>query len=389
MQTQSGPKNASSLAPVPYQDIDQESRLRRGVSGPTRSPSNPTFDPDNLSMSSRTSSPPPSSTSSRRRKRVISVNSDSKTFSLLPQSQSPSLSGAGFFGSSQFSCTTPESSWGRVSSNIFRVKDRSRSPLTPETPWTPRMGSGVRKLEQLPDDGEGQLAQTPDAPNFSPPLPDCYCSEYGATGAQLSNKNSFQTTASNSTLSERTNFKIYGESSPVRPVARALTGEYERSLAPSSSHSGNYNILGESSSENYSLSDSFRPNTGESNANYVVLGPPSSAGSRPATNRGPRRPRFSFSRVTAPRLSYVLGCRHDSRSHPRLVCWDLADTFSREYDQPTIFQPTRKRFFKRHAAQSLPVECGLIDRHVGKRGRQSTALTFTLHVVLSQPPKQY
>jgi len=300
MQTQSGPKNASSLAPVPSQDIDQESWSRRGVSGPTCSPSNLTFDPDNLSMSSRTSSPRPSSRSSRRRKRIISVNSDSKTFSLLPQSQSPSSSGAGFFGSPQLSCTTPESSWGRVSSNIFRLKDRSSSPLTPETPRTPRMGSGVRKLEQLPDDGEGQLAQTPDPPNFSPPLPDCSSSEYGATGAQLSNKNSFQTTASNSTLSERTNFKIYGESSPVRPVARALTGEYERSLAPSSSHSGNYNILGESSSENYSLSDSFRPNTGESNANYVVLGPPSSSGSRPATNRGPRSEYSRESLVVAP-----------------------------------------------------------------------------------------
>ncbi|KAG9252754.1 uncharacterized protein F5Z01DRAFT_181807 [Emericellopsis atlantica] len=299
MQTQSGPKNASSLAPGPTQDIDQESWSRCGVSGPTRSPSNLTFDPDNLSMSSRTSSPRPSSTSSRRRKRVISVNSDTKTFSLLPQSQSPSSSGAGF-SSPQFSCTTPESSWGRVSSNIFRVKDRSSSPLTLQTPWTPRMRSGVRKLEQLPDDGEGQLAQTPDALDYSPPLPDCSSSEYGATGAQLSNKNSFQTTASNSTLSERTNFKIYGESSPVRPVARALTGEYERSLAPTSSHSHNYNILGESSSENYSLSDIVRPNTGESNVNYVVLGPPSSSGSRPATNRGPRSEYSRESLVVAP-----------------------------------------------------------------------------------------
>lgn len=84
-------------------------------------------DDASITSSSRASSPRPPS--SLRSKRVISINPDTKTFSLLPLSGSLT-SRSESLGSSLPQSTTPSGSWGRVSSNAFIIDDRAGSPLS-------------------------------------------------------------------------------------------------------------------------------------------------------------------------------------------------------------------------------------------------------------------
>ena len=313
-----------------FQDSDQEPWPKSGVSdlpGSVQS-SSPNLSVHADSLSVESDLPSPRALSSTRPKRVISINSD-KTFSLVPQSDTSRSSLAGSFGSAQLSSTTPSSSWGRVSSNVFLVEDRSSSPLTPQaerrfsfgspasaspvtalpTPSHPpptsprhaRMRGGLRKVDRTPD-SKGKLpASVPSSPeDVLPPLPEDMGRE-GSQSHQLAQKGSFQASESDSTLSDRTNYKIYGESSPVAPSRRETTVDLEGSIPPSSSHS-NYQILGESSSSsNQSFSDLPRPPTNDSDANYVVYGGPSASCSTLASHRSPTRPEYSQeSLVVAP-----------------------------------------------------------------------------------------
>lgn len=314
-------------------DTAQESWAKSGVSGsmcPISSLTTPSsacsLDNDYATMSSRASSPGPAA--SRRPKRIVSINPDTKTFSLHPQSatESSPSSRAGSFGSPQISSTTPSSSWGRVSSNVFLTDDRSSSPFTPrvdrrlsssstnspsvqQLPLNPvppysgnyRMSGGVRKVDKTPDLKGKQPVNvsesSDDDGDMLPPLAEVTDDSWHATVApQLSAKDSFQTqtSRSGSTFSQRTNYKVYNESSPVRPTTGDMTSEIEDSLPPSSSHSNaNYHILGRSSSENQSVSDLARPPTNESDANYVVFGGPSASCSSLGTHRSRLRSEYS------------------------------------------------------------------------------------------------
>ncbi|KAL6850896.1 hypothetical protein ACO1O0_008022 [Amphichorda felina] len=324
--TDISPLDSPSGPPIEsVQRHDQKSWIKPSVSGlirPFSSLARASPDPDTLSASSRASSPRP--TSSRRPKRAISVNSD-KTFSLIPQSDSASSWRAESVGSPQLSSTTPSSSWGRVSSNIFLIEERSSSPLTPQaerrfsssstpSPVLPPPGSkpiavsrnyrlrgGVREVGKSPDPkGKQPKSEPPSSDDDQSPPPETTCTEDSTAAPQLSTRSSSQTSQSGSTLSNRTNYKIYAESSPIAPAYRESTADIEYSLRPSSSHS-NYQILGETSPSNQSLSDQQRPPTSDSDANYVVHGAPSASCSSLASNRSPLRSEYSReSLVVAP-----------------------------------------------------------------------------------------
>ncbi|KAH6893603.1 hypothetical protein B0T10DRAFT_278046 [Thelonectria olida] len=241
------------------------------------------------SPSSRASSRPPS------RRKIINVHAD-KTFSVHTQELSASTSSRGdSIWSNQQSYTTRTSSYGHQSLGAFSSDDHKEipsSPLTPLTersaskspissvprrgqasprvsPWNYRMIGGVRKVPKTPDLKQ-KLPQTSSAPAqevFLPSLPEIELTNpLDVSSSQLLNeKPSFQSTVSSqskSTISERTNYKIYAQSSPV--AVADLT-----SLPASSIHS-NYELLGPPSSADPSVHDNTRPHTRESDANYVV-----------------------------------------------------------------------------------------------------------------------
>lgn len=262
---------------------------------------------------------PPLRPSSARRK-VINVHSD-KTFSVLPQFDTLS-SKTDSCRSPRPSNTTASSSYGRLSSAAY-TDDRPSSPLTPLTersisssspqlfadsvslsPWNYRMIGGLRKVPKTPTpDPEQRAAPIPSRPVPALSLPHLphladiapLESTPAPVAQPLTAKLSFQSTLSHteSTLSERTNYKVYGQSSPI------ATTELD-SQPPSSSHS-NYHIIGDPSSADASVHDRTRPQTGESEANFVVHGGPSSSTSSLVAVRKRARPAFSReSLVVAP-----------------------------------------------------------------------------------------
>lgn len=250
------------------------------------------------STSSRASSRPSS------RRKVINVHAN-KTFSIHPQDFSASTSSRGdSIWSNQQSYTTRTSSYGRQSLGAFSSDDRQdipSSPLTPlserstsvspissvprrgqssprASPWNYRMIGGVRKVPKTPDlkQKQPQTSLAP-APELTlPSLPEIELTnplDVPSTQS-LNEKPSFQSTISSqskSTVSERTNYKIYAQSSPV--AVADLT-----SLPASSIHS-NYELLGAPSSAEPSVYDNTRPHTRESDNNYVVHGGTSASSS--------------------------------------------------------------------------------------------------------------
>ena len=156
-------------------------------------------------------------------------------------------------------------------------------------------------MDRSPDSNGEQSVSVPPSPDDDlPPLPETTYTEDSGAIFQLSTRSSAQTSRSGSTLSDRTNYKIYAESSPIAPAYRDRATDIDYNLPSSSSHS-NYQILGESSPSNQSLSDQQRPPTNDSNANYVVHGPPSASCSS-STSAG-SRVRSEYSReslVVAP-----------------------------------------------------------------------------------------
>ncbi|KAF7545909.1 hypothetical protein G7Z17_g8811 [Cylindrodendrum hubeiense] len=276
-----------------------------------------------LSPSQRPSSQSSSRPSSARRK-IINVHSD-KTFSVLPQDLSTS-SRTDSIWSPPPSFSTRNSSYGRQSMGTFSDdhQDRPSSPLTPLTersavskspvssstqrvrssprvsPWNYRMIGGVRKVPKTPDLKQKQ-PQLSSAPSSVPPLPSLpeieLTNPIDVPSTRLLNeKLSFQSTVSSqsrSTLSDRTNYKIYGQSSPMAVA--------ELDSLPASSIHSNYELLGGPSSTEPSVHVQTRPHTRESEANYVVHGGPSSASSVVAV-RNRVKPEFSQESLIVPPL---------------------------------------------------------------------------------------
>ena len=266
--------------------------------------------------STRNSSEEPSSPiRPASRRKIINVHAD-KTFSVHPQSRPASLKTEDRSYRSRPSDTTG-SSYGRLSSAAF-TEDRPSSPLTPLTerslrsyspasfdsprssasPWNYRMMGGLRKVRKTPDLKRDQSQSPSPAPTLPlpplPPLPSLPeiappVLASGAASQSLAPKTSFQSAVSSqtdSTLSERTNWKLYGQSSPVN------TTEFES--LPASSIRSNYEVIGEASSSDPSVHNHTRPPTGESEANFVVHhGPASSTSSMVAVKR---RVRSEYSR---------------------------------------------------------------------------------------------
>ncbi|CAG9944541.1 unnamed protein product [Clonostachys rosea f. rosea IK726] len=133
-----------------------------------------------------------------------------------------------------------------------------------------------------------------------PPMPAILPSRRKDADRVIEPKQSFQSIASNSTLSERTNYKVYGQSSPC-PVDRRISYEFEEhgdfadddaSFAPSSRQSlSNYQILAESSDVE-SIREQKRPFTSSSDVNFVRHGRSVSCSSL-IPGRSPLRPEFS------------------------------------------------------------------------------------------------
>ncbi|KAF4467568.1 hypothetical protein FALBO_5547 [Fusarium albosuccineum] len=227
------------------------------------------------------------------RRKVINVHGD-KTFSVHPHEASTS-SRVESLWSLPPSFTTGSSSYGRGSLGAFSEDRPSRpsSPLTPLTersskspivsspprdpsspdnssPWNYRLFGGLRKVPKTPDMKQKQRQSSGPPPELPlPPLPEIEFPDpgVGPSSQLLTEKTSFQSSLSEqtrSTLSEKANYKVYGQSSPV--AVADLT-----SLPPSSIHS-NIELIGDPSSADPSLHNSTRPHTRDSEANYVVHG---------------------------------------------------------------------------------------------------------------------
>jgi hypothetical protein len=308
------------------------------LKGPTRYPSSdfepsqsswtPHYDTDADDQASYASRPPSRGPSASprpaSRKKVIKVNPD-KTFSVQYHNASMS-SRVESLWSLPPSFTTGNTSYGRESIGTQGtigedrqsrpaspltplaerepsspvISSRTQDPSTPDTssPWNYRLFGGLRKVPKTPDVKQKQ-PQTQDAPPELPlptlPEVDLPVPEAGPSSKWLNEKTSFHSSSSDqtrTTVSERTNIKTYGQSSPVN-VADL------RSLPPSSIHS-NIELIGDPSSAEASLYASTRPPTEDSNVNFVTHGSHSASSSIVAV-RHRVQPEFSQeSLVVAP-----------------------------------------------------------------------------------------
>ncbi|XP_044717584.1 serine-rich protein [Hirsutella rhossiliensis] len=245
--------------------------------GQTREPSHlgisrpSTFSDCNVNLQPQQQSPEP--TSFRRRSKFISLYSDKK-FSPLPHSCS--TSSATYSSKSARRSSTVPSSSRDPSASIVLVDDRCSSPLSPlheefsPTPasgrstcaspssWNYRFVGGLRKGHRrapgASQTASASVASPTSRPNVSP----------------LCARDSFQSARSGSTQSERSNYKIYANSSPAPGAAASGTLEEsfctdpEGVYTPNSSHA-NVVVLGDTSS-----SQSVDDQAGESEANYHV-----------------------------------------------------------------------------------------------------------------------
>lgn len=346
-----------------------------------------------------------------RRNRTINLHANNKTFSLAPLSGSLSSRTTGSSYTAPLSLSTTRSSYGRVSSaSAVYTDDRPISPLTsmgdqpgdytrsaespastlpsiPDittaSPWNYRLVGGLRKVSNAPVDehhpetepGPSRVSSNSSSQESLPSLPPLAAgrtpsSSQRHVSASLAPKASFQSSdsyQSDSTVSDRTNYKVYGQSSPAVAAAhhtaeldslpptsshsnvnfrvigqsspagtfRPQTADDVDTIPPSSSHSNvnyrvigqsspvvaarhratvrkgllpsssqsnaNFQIIGESSSSNNSLYEPQRPQTGESDVNYIVHHPGASTSSL-GTTRSRLRPEYSQESLIVPPL---------------------------------------------------------------------------------------
>ena len=192
-----------------------------------------------------------------------------------------------------------------------RAADPAPLP-SPASPWNYDFVGGVRKVSKTLQAGEGRrlsassLSSTDLDQSQLPSLRDIGRSVSGSAPVPpLGTKTSFQSSASDSTLSDRTNYKIYGQSSPVAAAASAASDDpagYSLDSLPPSPVRPNYQILADSSSSDLSLDEQPRPQTGESDANYVLHGDQSASSTSLVPTRSPLRPEYSQESLLVPPL---------------------------------------------------------------------------------------
>lgn len=248
----------------------------------------------NWTTTSPTSIPASPTPSYRRPRRAITVNSD-KTFSLIPQSHSSS-SATESLRSPRRSSTAPSSA-DRTISGTF-AEDQPSSPLTPlqeisrppssycsrsppaspvaetSSPWNYTLIGGVRKVPSSTNKTKVEglpIAAIPTELSLQTAFATASSAIDLRAPATLATKPSFHSSQSNSTWSERSNYKTFLSESPCPDIPRydqtADDGNRD-SILPSSSHS-NFEIIGESSSER-SLDARSRSDTNGSDINYVL-----------------------------------------------------------------------------------------------------------------------
>ncbi|EGY14800.1 uncharacterized protein VDAG_06290 [Verticillium dahliae VdLs.17] len=251
--------------------------------------------------------PVSSSRAPSRRRHRINVHSDTKTFSLEPQSDSipPSVSlSLSLSASSSFErLSSAFSGEGRPSSPMTTLPDRSFSPCTPtsstvqlsedpiadsaSSPWNYQLVGGLRKVSKTPDPAPKQTLRPLSSDNPLPTLLEATAAaERERDLHSLLNKSSelsFGSLQSASTDSETTNYKVYNARQPVAPEAHPDTD----SLIPPSTSDSNYEVLDRSSPCWPTLNHSSPPKTASSDNNYVVHGDPSSS--------SPLAPRSAYS----------------------------------------------------------------------------------------------
>ncbi|KAJ9150733.1 Serine-rich protein [Pleurostoma richardsiae] len=282
---------------------------------------------------SPSSSSAPGASTSRplsRRRNFVAVHSD-KTFSLVSQGLLPSSTSASSdYGTGpkspplSYSSRTSSSYYEGHSSGAFSGDDRSSSPLTssgtipdyslplyatspsplaiqlaedPTTasPWNYRMVGGLRKVPKTPDLKQTGLVtrNLPETPTALAVLPEASTSsvaELGPEPQRLLPKASFNSSQTASTTSETTNYKVYGDES----LAQGST----ESLRPSSSRT-NFHQVGESSPAGSFVA--ARPDTADSDQNYILHGDPSPSASVVTVSRRPR-PTYSQESLLVPPL---------------------------------------------------------------------------------------
>ncbi|KAF4972567.1 hypothetical protein FZEAL_9569 [Fusarium zealandicum] len=373
-----------STAPwTPYADTDDDDDDTHYVSQPpSREPS--------------TSPRPPS------RRKVINVHAN-KTFSVHPQDAPQDASTSSrveSFWSLPHSFTA-SSSYGRGSLGTFSDDRPSRpsSPLTPLTersskspnvsspprdqsspvnpsPWNYRLFGGLRKVPTTPDVKQKQRETLGPPIEFPlprlPPLPEIDLPDpvAGPSSQLLTGKPSFQSSfseQSKSTLSDRTNYKTYGQSSPA--VLADLS-----SLPPSSIHS-NIELIGDPSSTDPSLHDNTRPHTRDSDANYVVHS--HSASSSVVAVRNRTRPEFSQESLVVPPLR--------TRKRRSSETFGLVKSRSRDTIR-TASLTSLSTIFTQEATRGLFVGPATILHHAGPSWYDSTTAQNRPH---APTPRQH
>ena len=177
----------------------------------------------------------------------------------------------------------------------------AEDPIPASSPWNYRLVGGLRKVPKTPDLKQKKAEYALASSSFQPtpstlaPLPEASSPTVFAADDETPSrppqrfvlpKTSFASEESHSTLSEATNYKVYGHSS-------SPAGYSSDSLPRPQSSDSNIQLLGESSPPRPVFESSpLPPRTADSDRNYVVHG-----GTSPLASSvvAPRRPRPTYS----------------------------------------------------------------------------------------------
>lgn len=278
---------------------------------------------------------PSTATSSRsksltRKRKHVALNPDNKTFRVLdvdqqdeaqtesgfkPPSSTASFSSHGRLSFDPHGIDAPArspTSWALRSTAATTPEIASRESTTPSladhitnSPWNYRFVGGLRKVPKTPDLKQKAVSSSDTHPPRMPEI-----SEDPKITPTLSAKPSFQSNSSNSTISETSNYKVYGSSpTPYHPVIPPSSGNSDQQLneqsytesqienyqdtAPPSSSESNYHILSYSSP---AVSDIDPPSE-----NYQLRGDPSPSPSYAAVS-SPAGPAYSRESLVVPPL---------------------------------------------------------------------------------------
>lgn len=265
------------------------------------------FRSQSLSQSLKSLTSPPSpellptAPTPRRTKRFIDINlnSDHKTFSLVPlnrTARTDSVVSTRTDSNPHFSVAS-SASYRQPSSSIFS-EDRPSSPLTtlaegsstsvtaswapsiPEeeavsaSPWNYRLVGGLRKVQsQLSDASDATPTRLPSFLEEKTPFPptQIVVPEEPIAAYTLTTKRSFQSNKTGNTVSDRTNYKTYAQSSSGPDTVRgSMASDFDTSsLFPSGP---NYVVYDGASTSDQSRAHSDSEQRDSREPNYVVHG---------------------------------------------------------------------------------------------------------------------